>query len=1379
MARKSRRVARRRKFLGIGLLIAVLLLFLSLFPHAFFSFVQFMGAFLGNISGYVVGVFGDLRLEIYDVTEFGCGGVPCQRFTFCSQYCGPKGDKDPTDWDVQFYANFTRVSTGEVITSSLGNCSIRFSLGSSVFNMSFNATSNLWGYSTSFLYKGNHTFFVNCTSGGENASLADNFVILNTRPYIIQTINGYIDVDGSGGASSGDLYPCTEDIPCFYNFTSNISEDDLNDLLTFGYNPSPVNTSLTNFTLYGDGMLLINVTHTNYTGLRQIELNVRDSGDQGSGIVTQSALLRVNIQQVNDAPFFVNLKDKSFNETQLFTFIVNASDEENDYPLSFNVSFDSCETAPWSTRGSNCTLFDIVNYSDRSFLINFTPSANDVGNYTINFTVTDLNNTVSPYNASRSQVATFRVLNINDAPYFTFLCGGGSPTTVEDDFFSCQINASDPDDSILNFSSNVTWFLNATNAPLVAGNASVVVNLVPDDSQVGNWSVNVSVSDYGQPRKSNSTALQLYIGNKNDSVFLFPLQNITAYKDAYYQIQINASDNDLLIPDKRILDEQLTFAANVSWINFILPRVTGNITSVLMNFTITESLVGNHTIGVNVSDRFGFSNFSRIFTVFAYNNTAPIWNLNPFFTLMENDGFILDLLQNVSDPDGDSLSFSHVSLTYFPSFSRIGGMISFTTSDGDVGLQNVVVNASDGKLGISSILLVYNITNVDDNPRVQQIGDQNATEDNRTRIFIDLLDGDLAIQQKSYFNESLTYQATIVGVNTGLFTPVFDSLGRDYVRIVLDFIPRKADVGNYTVIVNVSDRTGLNDSYTFNLSVFAINHPPALPFFDNQSTGVGIPFFLDVNASDIEDGGESSGNLTYSIAFLLGPRFFTINSSNGVINFTADASQAGRYQVNLSVTESSGLSSSRVFWIFVYDVPRITALTPSPISGVENFNITVNVRGNHTVGDLLRFEWYINDELRNVSMGNGTGGLTQLIYRLSFNDETTCGRNKNLTVNVSNPLFSTMTSWGLNINHTDQQPLFVNGPLQNITAGNSYTVDLLFYFQDADYGDPCYPNASLVFSFSRYNESLDEQASGPLTVTFEPGDRITFSSSQLAGEYFRLSASDGNVTVFSNIFHVMLDPVTVPVPQPVPQPQPFPQPVPKPEPKILRIITPEKITLLKPGVVQIPLQLKNEGEVDLFDIDLITVLVKDGIEIKKPNLTLSRNFFSLLTPGQSQNVSIELLVNGSGRITYELFVNASVRSPRFVDWAKVNIELIESNITEVEKILIFTEELVVENPECLELKELLDEAKELYQKGETQEALRKTDAIVESCKQALAQKNRLFFIERKDFSLIFYVAVLSIAFLFSGVLYHFLRKWIFRRKVGEIQEQDKGGYKKV
>ncbi|MCH7652661.1 MAG: hypothetical protein IIB14_03180, partial [Chloroflexi bacterium] len=111
------------------------------------------------------------------------------------------------------------------------------------------------------------------------------------------------------------------------------------------------------------GVLTINATLNNQTGGYNISVDASDGG-QSAG----ARIFMILGNATNDAPTFVNLNNKTFNMTTLFDYIINTTDEENDLPFTFNITFESCAVAAWSTRNcsgsyGNLTLFNSTQYT--------------------------------------------------------------------------------------------------------------------------------------------------------------------------------------------------------------------------------------------------------------------------------------------------------------------------------------------------------------------------------------------------------------------------------------------------------------------------------------------------------------------------------------------------------------------------------------------------------------------------------------------------------------------------------------------------------------------------------------------------------------------------------------------------------------------------------------------------------------------------------------------------------------------------------------------------------------------------------------------------------------------------------------------------------
>jgi hypothetical protein len=758
--------------------------------------------------------------------------------------------------NVYFYVNFTNSTTGTPVLD--GNCTIRFQNYTYDFeewvNMSYNSTYQRFQYNKTFNYKGDFNFEINC-SNSSSVNLTDVFNITNTAPSISMRLGGtWIDFDGN--TETPDTWQCEEDSECYYNFSANITEIDVNDVLSYTY--AQENTTLTNYTLNTTtGVLLVNVTHSNYTGAgKKIQLQAKDD-DQDA--LWQTGWLAVDVTDVNDAPVFNGLENRSFNMSFLFEYVLNVSDEEGDTPFFLNISFINCSTAEWSSRNNtNCTLFNSTYYSFNESTgelnISFIPSRDDVGEYMINFSVRD-SGTSNPENATRQRIINFTVLNINSPPYFRYVCDN-EREGAEDSEFNCYINATDIDEtSNLTFTSNYSWFLNENISAcnITTGyNSSVFINFTPTDIHVGNWSINITVKDTDEPFGINETSIWFYVENVNDSVELEDVENYTAFQGNSYTIPVNATDSDLLISDKNVYSENISFSftnmsgSEFSWITISYGSASGNLTRAYLDFTATSELVGEHTVNVTVYDNNRFSTDFSIFNITIIGNTAPLWNssLNSSNNLNENSAYYINLSEFVEDGEGDDINFSYQNLSYFPGFSldSDSGEIDFTPTDADVGTHNVQITATDSKTP-NQTTISYSVNNVNDAPfiitpitttnaSVDSSSNINCTEDNVTTLTLNVHDNDFIIPllQKSYYNESLNLTVEIEGPNTNLFNFTPDSGfpidGSNLSVYNADFTPNKSDIGFYNITINITDRSNVSSVIYFNLSIFEISHNP-------------------------------------------------------------------------------------------------------------------------------------------------------------------------------------------------------------------------------------------------------------------------------------------------------------------------------------------------------------------------------------------------------------------------------------------------------------------------------------------------------------------------------------------------------------------------
>lgn len=1378
------------RFIIIYLALVFILILLTLFNYFDAGPFQKIGPeFLLSPSGSSIGSDGSTILEIYDdsdLDDVSNPGAKIKRYSFCSEYCAQKNKPTSTSWTINFYANYTD-NFGSPIDDSQGSCDIRFNSGGGYGpfqSMTYDQNILLWVTSNNFPYKGIQNFEVSCNGSLGSPTVENIFIITNTEPYIFKSASGFIDFNNDG---LDDTLRCIEDQICNYNFSLNVSEDDINDLLVYDYSLDEIAQSakLTDFTLDNDdGNLEIRVMHNDNTGAKQIELNVRDSE---SPLI--SSFLKIRVDPVNDPPNFLNLGNKSFNMTELFEYVIFIDDEEKNFPMAFNLKFLDCAIAEWSTRGTNCTLFSQSQYTINNTAINisFTPTRNDVGSYIINLSARD------NLDAINSEIVNFTVLNINAEPIFEDICGN-LMNGIEDSRFNCFISALDIDEVFaLNFSSNVSWFLGnqVVNVGLNTGfRGNAGIDIVPTDANVGQWQINISVIDNGGPVRMNSTVYPLFVDNIHDNVYIDELPDIDVFTTNFYSILFNTSDNDLLIPDKDVYNEIHSFSVNIPWISItnlgVIPGI--NKTKAVFEFDPSVGGAGTHNVVINAFDNSGNVD-SESFIINIIGNNLPVWNVNTptRHLLTENTSFNLDLLPFVSDLDNDPLSFSYYVAKPFPSYTldTLTGIIDFIPSDADVGEHIVVINISDGKTAVP-LIFNFSVTNIPDLPFIKRPlegnnitissleSNMNTSEDMAVEIFVFVTDDDFIIpqDQRSFYQENIGINLQFQGANTNLFT--LESQGQIPPNQILfrgAFTPRKSDIGYYNVTVTASDAVGNADFIVFNLSISPINHAPVINNLANMSSTINSRFVFDINSTDIEDGADDNGNFSYRFEYIQGDSLFnetTFNTTNGMIDINFNETNIGKHIIRVIVNDTNGVEDSEEFALLIYGYPIIISPNSSFIFNLSEGNRSaINFNASHFVGDNLTYEFYLHDLLREKISYFGNGVNFTLNITPGFEDET-YGNFGNLTLLVY-PLdykfFNATRTWRVNITHSNAPVIFAGliGDKQG-TIGQNILINLTNFFIDIDAFDP------------HYNQTVNF-----IIDSSEPESRITYNvidwmlrlgSSQTAEEKLNVTINDIETGIVltsavSNKFNVLfLDPPVVNVPQPTSSSSEIERLV------LLKLVLPGQVSIKKGEAIILPISLVNQASIDLNSIKLSSLVAYEGA-INNAKASFSSDFISKLKTGMSENLTLTIESNLLEAGLYEVNVNASVASPRYHDWGKIYINVLEGD-TLIEK-LVFTEEFIADNPECAEIKELVDESKDLFEKGDNNAAVLKLDEAVNACKLTISQKSSFFrgrLSSKLQDKAFIYLAITTILSIMLGFTYYIYKKIVIKRAFLEAQKVD-------
>jgi len=1199
------------------------------------------------------------------------------------------------------------------------------------------------------------------------------------------------------------------------------------------------------------GELTINASYDNQTGVFVIPIQATNTSDNPA--TSTGAGFTFNITSVNDAPNFTTLDSNyTFDESLTpYIFDINATDEEGEnsgmgYPLNWSVNVTSCDYSDSSTRTDNVGCNDLLlsksSVGNTTYRLNFTATNEFVGNYTLLLKVNDSN-------SQTEQNVTFTIANVNDAPNITFACDTDR-SKVEDEIMSCWVNATDIDEennltftifsnlAQFTFNDSATSFVYNCSQSGGQCNASANVTFILNDSSVGNWSVNISVVDTASSNTVGWSNFSFFVNNTEDNVSIENVSDITVYEDTTFTI--TGYDDDFLVPVSQasVKQEELTFTSNntnLVYFNDATPSADSgtnhSTATAYINYTYAnENGITNASIKINVTDRLGnslteyYSSAETEFSINFSSDSAPEWNASlndtPSLSLAEDTLFTYNVTMNVSDADaGDTITFYYVNVSAefcslnSTTFNSTSGIINFTPTDCDVGYHNITITASDGKLN-SSKQFNFTVANIADTPAINDLYRSNnsttisngsttlASEGNETTFILEIDDRDFLIpsgQKDAFYNESMTINVTATnssGIAVDLFNFSFNQTGiYDYRKVYsATFTPSSSQVDNYTIFVNITDNSGISINRTFFLNISEVLNPPNLTAISNKS--VTIYDYLNFTANAIDD---EDDNLSYSILNVsVGAPNLTIGNETGIVEFnmSSNASYAGTWEYNITVTDSDNQTDSQTFYLFVYGKPALV----SPSNGAD-FNLTENRTGvlnftiNHSVADNLTYEFWVdsitcsyqnssncsygNLSLRETTSSFGNGTAYNWSFTPNFTDES-YGNYKNLTIRIypnttalnssQREAVATNFTFKLNITHTNAPVTAYNsfGPSSGTYGSSSpITLNLADNFRDYDYTDSYYQqNVTFTISTNASSSIIRAEAYSsenrlPWNGTVD-GWSLQLYGEESGAEQINITANDSLTSVTTASFLVTF---TAPATTTTPSSgggggggktklKYF----------SLKLILPQDVVISNNDYIDIPFTIKNDGQVDLRGINLASYVrfndeFSDGVKI-----SLDGDYIKELKFGQAENFIMRIFANTQREGKYRATIFANVTSPKFSDWGEFFIELRKTNETEFEQSLVFVKKLIAENPECLELTELVKEAKKAFDLGEYSHSLTLSQKAINACEKKIASNEQIGYPFSELISRnVYYVSVSALVMFVLAFVFYFYKRVRFNK----------------
>jgi len=213
----------------------------------------------------------------------------------------------------------------------------------------------------------------------------------------------------------------------------------------------------------------------------------------------------------------------------------------------------------------------------------------------------------------------------------------------------------------------------------------------------------------------------------------------------------------------------------------------------------------------------------------------------------------------------------------------------------------------------------------------------------------------------------------------------------------------------------------------------------------------------------------------------------------------------------------------------------------------------------------------------------------------------------------------------------------------------------------------------------------------------------------------------------------------------------------------LKLLVPGESQFLGENIIQIPIRVQNSGLTNLAGISLSGVVSYDDVLTNDVRLNLGTTYIASLAQGEARNFTVTLNVDRRRAGSYKVSIFANVTSPKFSDFADFNIELISSNQTDAGQVVVFTENFVVENPECLELRELIEESRRLLNEGREEEARALAEQAISACESAISQSSKLEFAKNYVGDKFFYSFFVTIIVFAFGLVFYFYKRIRFNK----------------
>ncbi len=767
--------------------------------------------------------------------------------------------------------------------------------------------------------------------------------------------------DGSGGQASttvsvnvsalndaptavDDSLNAVEDTPLTFDVTGNDNDPDGDGLSVTHINGavlsvgSPVATTHGVVALQADGRLTFSPAG-DYSGAETFTYTISD-GAGGSA----NALVTLNISPVNDAPVGTDDTATTAEDTAI-TLDLTANDLDVDAdPLTVSQINGAAITPGNAIAVTNGTVQMLLDGS-----LVFTPASNYVGPVSFSYTASDGNGGVTSANV------TINVGGTNDAP----TAADDSASTSEDTpvGFDVRNNDSDIDGDPLTISAIDGVPVSTGSVVSVAGGEVTLLAdgrllFAPATNTNGASSFTYTISD-GNGGLATATAT-VNVTPVNDAP-VATNDTLSATEDTALSFDPRNNDTD---PEADPLSVSQINSSNLS-VGVAVPVANGSVTLQAdgsLSFQPAPDFNGQTSFSYTVIDNNGGSDIASVTMNVTAVNDAPSAAPDAVST-PEDTPVTLDVAQNDSDPDGDTLSVSAIDGTPVVAGDTVSvsngvvtrlpdGRLTFSPAANYNGTTSFAYTVTDGLGGTSDTSVSITVIAVNDAP-IALDDTASVAEDNAVNLSVLSNDSDVDA-------DPLTI-SQIDGnpVAAGVSTPVANGVVLVNADGSLSFTPDPDYTGVSSFDYTVTDSSGATAVATATITVSPVNDAPvAVP--ESISTNEDTPIDIDVRANDSDpDSDPITVTRIDGVSVTAGT---SVPVSNGVVTllpsgqlgFVPAANFNGATTFNYTISDPSGDTSTATVSVTVAASNDAPAATDDTAVTNEDTAITLDLTANDT-----------------------------------------------------------------------------------------------------------------------------------------------------------------------------------------------------------------------------------------------------------------------------------------------------------------------------------------------------------------------------------------------------------------------------------------------